>query len=242
MKNEGLRIGVCHEQGHKHELMEKLVNMYEKEAKEICDVIHFFSEEEVIPYEENLDVLVVWAELFQRSSMEIVRKIKHNDCKVVLVNDTDECFKGVFEMSIFRFLIEPFEKEEFFNVIDDVKREILGMEKVSVSQNSILYQITQRNICYIEAYKPGVYIYTKNERFYSNMSLGKWLAQLNKELFFQCHRSCIINLDMVDKIKDDIVWLKSGKKVKVARRRKKEMLSRFLENRKNQPLRKKIDR
>lgn len=59
--------------------------------------------------------------------------------------------------------------------------------------------------------------------------MGEWTKQLEGKLFFQCHKSYIVNLSMIEDIGEDRAILITGEQVRVARRRRAELLQVFME-------------
>ena len=68
----------------------------------------------------------------------------------------------------------------------------------------------------------------KKEEFFSDKSISEWEQELGELDFFRVHKSYIVNLEYIDQI-GDILVLKNGVQIPVARRRKKEFEEKYKE-------------
>lgn len=68
----------------------------------------------------------------------------------------------------------------------------------------------------------------KKEDVFSDKSISEWEQELGELDFFRVHKSYLVNLKYIDKIGDMLV-LKDGVEIPVARRRKKEFEEKYRE-------------
>lgn len=68
----------------------------------------------------------------------------------------------------------------------------------------------------------------KKENIFSDKSISEWEQELGAVDFFRVHKSYLVNLKYIDKIGDMLV-LKDGMEIPVARRRKKEFEEKYKE-------------
>lgn len=68
----------------------------------------------------------------------------------------------------------------------------------------------------------------KKEEFFSDKSISEWEQELGELDFFRVHKSYIVNLEYIEQIGDMLV-LKNGVQIPVARRRKKEFEEKYKE-------------
>jgi DNA-binding LytR/AlgR family response regulator len=155
--------------------------------------------------------------------------LKGIDYKIVMLTGKSERFKEAFKIGAFRFVTKPIATEELFEAIDDVRKCMIGGETANVICGGNPYEIHQKDIIYIEGNKSVTNIYTKNKAYHSHLSLGGWTEQLEEKMFFQCHKSYIVNLAVIEEIDEDIATLVTEERVPIARRRKKALLQAFME-------------
>ena len=88
-------------------------------------------------------------------------------------------------------------------------------------------KINYNDIFYFEMFNHDVYIHGKDE-FSFRGTLKEIELRINKEQFVRCNNSFIINLQYVDEIKGDFVYLKSGEKIEITKSRRKEFFDRLV--------------
>ncbi|WP_442855645.1 LytR/AlgR family response regulator transcription factor [Butyrivibrio sp. NC3005] len=67
-------------------------------------------------------------------------------------------------------------------------------------------------------------LFTSNPEYISEFPLSNYLKILDRNTFFRCHKSFIVNIGMIDKICDNDIILINGNKVSVSRRLRKSLL------------------
>ena len=108
-------------------------------------------------------------------------------------------------------------------MIDDFNRmEFAVMDGVEGKQIVML-----DDILYFKAEKKYSRAYTDEEKIFSNKGLGLWEKKLEKQGFFRCHKSYLINLENVSSIKGEIV-MKNGEKIPCSRNGKKGLVSAYM--------------
>ena len=90
------------------------------------------------------------------------------------------------------------------------------------------YRFQQRQIRYISKLASRTEVIIGRESFQSDMILAEWEDALDPRMFLQVHKSYIVNLSESERIEDKIM-LKNGEILPVARRRKSELLNRFIQ-------------
>ena len=86
----------------------------------------------------------------------------------------------------------------------------------------------EKDILFVEAGDSASCLYTKKSEYRSDYSLKKWNEILDDRIFFQCHKSYLVNLGMIDRIEKQIVWLLSGDKIQVSRRLYQPLLKAYM--------------
>lgn len=91
-----------------------------------------------------------------------------------------------------------------------------------------IFRIPFSRICYLEAREKKVFIRTRTEEFGVNGTLEKFSEQLPKN-FLRCHRSFIVNLDCVYRVKltENMLYLRDDMFVPVSRSYRGELKEAF---------------
>ncbi len=231
MENNRLIIGICDDEQSIHSTVDFLMKEYEEKHHVCCRIVHFYSGNEVLKYENDLDVLLLDIEMPHIDGIKTGERLRERGIayKIIMLTGNKERFKEAFKIETFRFVTKPVEMNEFFEAMDSARESLLGGNMVSVLRDGVIFEIMQKNITYIEGNKTTTNVYTKSMEYKSSLSLGEWMKQLENKLFFQCHKSYIVNLSMIEDIGEDRAILITGEQVQIARRRRTELLQAFME-------------
>lgn len=219
--------------------------------KQVSNTILKFSfniEEEVYKYvfdEYNKDfkkisnsklenkIYVLDIETKNSNGIEEARKIRKFDkeCKIVFLTLYENTYGGnLLRSSLDFYFISKTENiglnNALLNCFMNIYNSIKSNEKLSLIQNNFLYNIKYDDIYYIKSEFGESIIQTKNKRIMIKKSLSSLLIKL-PDFFFQCHRSCIVNLKNIVFIGKKIIF-SNGKEInKISKYRKKLLVEAF---------------
>ncbi|MCM1106254.1 MAG: LytTR family DNA-binding domain-containing protein [Blautia sp.] len=218
-----LKIGLCDDEKAIHALVAEIL------GKDYV-LLHFDSAEQLLASKEPMDCLLLDIDMPEMDGIEAARKLQRRGIsyKIIMLTSKRERFKEAFEINAFRFVTKPIDSNELLRALEDVYRRLLGVTKVTVYREGVSYELTQNRIVYIAANRSETIVYTREEQFRSEGSLAQWQEILEKKLFFQCHKSYIVNLAEIESIGDAALQMKTGDKVEVSRRKRRELQSRYM--------------
>ncbi len=109
---------------------------------------------------------------------------------------------------VFRYLSKPIDKQRFFRNMKDA----LGLyhtttKKVIVETKNSSYTLLMSSIVFLEAFGKKVIVHTETQTFDSIHTMQYWIDFLPKNMFFQTHRSYIINFKYVTDFDNTLVHL-----------------------------------
>lgn len=115
--------------------------------------------------------------------------------------------------------------DEYLNLISNKEKrtdEGKFINRISVKNKNIIKIIQVAEIDWIEAQGDYVCIHVNDEKFLLRDSLNALENKLNPEVFIRIHRSSIVNIEKVEKLKsnehgDYELFLKDGTKLKMSR-------------------------
>lgn len=231
MQGNQLVIGVCDDMQNTHIMIEEVLKEYQKQFDIICNIVHYYSGDELLETAAELDMLFLDIEMPKMDGIEVAEQLnlKGIEYKIIMLTGKSERFKEAFKIGAFRFVTKPIDAEELYEAIDDVRKCMPGEETVCVLCDGKPYKICQKDIIYIEGNKSVTNIYTKNRQYHSYLPLREWEKQLEEKVFFRCHKSYIVNLGAIEDIKENKAILVTKEYVTVAKRRKEEMRRAFME-------------
>ena len=127
-------------------------------------------------------------------------------------------------------MVKPVKYEDVSRAIEKVIAKVqneTGEDKIVIRVKNGYRTVKVNSIKYIEVNTHDVFYYTVNETYRTREVLKDIEKNLNNPSFVKCSSSYLINLDYVDAIDKDDVRI-DGKRIKIARTRKKEFLKAFL--------------
>ena len=197
----GIKSAICDDERHVHGTVHKLMDEYVKQRG-----------------------------ISQMDGIEAARILNARgiNYKIVMLTSKAERFKEAFKIGAFRFVTKPIMADELFEAVDEVRERMVGMGKIQAYRNGILFEIVQRDILYLMADGNMVLIFTEREAYRSEKPLREWINELDKRMFFVCHRSYIVNIGKIAEIEKEVAILNSGEKVPIARRKRSELQQSFM--------------
>jgi DNA-binding LytR/AlgR family response regulator len=179
----------------------------------------------------------------------------NQNISIVFVTAYNEYAVEAFELNVLDYVLKPISKDRMEKTI---ARVIAVHSKNNVTERYLMEKINEiekyirkdtdklvawdgeeanflkpDSVIYLSAGTGTVSIVTRHDNFISKESLESWESRLKDWNFFRCHRSYLINLNLISKI---IPWIGSGYIIKldgteheipVSRNRVKELKKRF---------------
>jgi len=166
------------------------------------------------------DVIFMDIDLPEKDGIQAAKEILDIQPDVFLIYATgySEYMPEAFEMYAFDYLIKPYKLERIEQNIEKIRELIAVRERAVSRQNSIAFSgdiskkvgikiegivvfLEKEKIVFISREKRKTVIHTMNEeKMSTNESLDILEKRLTSKNFFRCHRSYIINLDMLQEI------------------------------------------
>ncbi len=119
--------------------------------------------------------------------------------------------------------------DEYLKIFfDKYRNEEKYLDKISIRTKDIIRIISISEILWIEALGDYVYLHCNEEKYLLRNSLTALEKKLNPEQFVRIHRSSIVNVEYIEKLKpnehgDYEVYLKNGTKIKLSRNYKENI-------------------
>lgn len=184
------------------------------------------------------------------SGMEVIRRI-HCSPEIVFTTAYDQFALAAFEVGALDYLLKPFGRQRFHTMLQRVRRHLA--ESVIPAPETIeraraafgaplrllfartrdgIVPIDVRTIRHIQASGDYVEVHCESGRHLLHMSLGELASRLDPELFFQVHRSHVVNLEAVELLRPFdarrfLIRLRDGTEI-LASRSASELLRRLV--------------
>lgn len=225
-----LRLAVCDDEQHVHDTVRGLLDDYAKKQGIFYEMHHIYSAEELLSFQEEIDFLLLDINMPKMDGIEAARILNARgiDYKIVMLTSKVERFKEAFKIGAFRFVTKPVSEEELFEAVYEVRERMVGRDRIQVYRDGVLYEIVQHDILYLMADGNAVRIFTERQEFRSEKPLREWAEELDERMFFDCHRSYIVNFGKIAEIEKDMAVMLTGEKVPIARRKRTRMQQSFM--------------
>ena len=204
---KGLRLAICDDEQYVHDIVRGLLDDYTEEKGISYEMHHIYSAQELLSFQEEIDFLLL---------------------DIDMLTSKAERFKEAFKIRAFRFVTKPVFKEELFEAVDEVRERMIGRDRIQAYQDGVLHEIVQRDILYLMADGNAVQIFTERQEYRSEKPLREWAEELDERMFFDCHRSYIVNLGKIVEIEKDMAVMLTGEKVSIARRKRTRLQQSFM--------------
>ncbi len=175
---------------------------------------------------ENIDLLFLDINLPTISGLNFLKTLS-NPPKVIMTTAYANYAAESFEYeSIIDYLLKPFSFERFLKAINklDTKQQlntsIIKTDVLEITQNDdavfinvdkTLHKVDLNSIIYVQSDRNYVTVVTKINSLTFIDSLKKWNNYLKKDHFIQVHKSFIINLNYIEKVTGNIVYINQQK-------------------------------
>lgn len=156
------------------------------------------------------------------TGLECAKAIQDTDPHTILVFATahDDYMAQAFEVYAFDYMVKPFKLERVMKTLERIRTVTLE-RRAQQSQTAIRPQvqrqtsagrlmlhhkegvnfINQADILLVQRENRSTVLYaTQGRRFETSEALGDVEERLDKQIFFRCHKSYIINLNAIDSI------------------------------------------
>ncbi|PKH51783.1 DNA-binding response regulator [Tenacibaculum sp. Bg11-29] len=175
--------------------------------------------------EEQIDILFLDINLPNISGMNYLKTLQ-NPPYVIMTTAYSNYAAESFEFdTIVDYLTKPFSFERFLKAINKVenrqstikpiKSDTIQITKnedsVFINVDKTLHKINLNTILYVQSDRNYVTVVTENISLSFIDSLKKWNDYLIDEQFLQIHKSYIINLNYVEKVTGNLVYINKQK-------------------------------
>jgi len=159
----------------------------------------------------NPDLLFLDIQLAEGTGFDLLNRI-HYSGKVIFVTAFDHYAFRAFEINALDYLLKPVSVERLQQALEKVdlpstkSSAALGRfhydDRILVMIRSFMRFVIIRNIIRIEAARDYSTVYTTdNQEYLVLRSMTEWENRLPEEHFIRIHRSHIVNIDSIEKIR-----------------------------------------
>lgn len=122
---------------------------------------------------------------------------------LVFISAYSEYAIEAFQVSAFDYILKPYSESRITDTLQRIENYSTSKcinGKITLRKNSKMFVLNIDDIYYCEVHEHEVHVYTKNEKYVVSSSISEFYKKLQQDKFFKCHRSYIVNIDMITEI------------------------------------------
>ena len=213
-----LKIVVCDDERSVFEQMEKYVMHYSMAKNIEYKISHYATAKDLLNAGHDYNILFLDIMLDNGSDGIAVGKqlrIDGNTALFVLVTSrADRAIDG-YEANVFRYLVKPISREQFYSAMDSLIEELeYNQKRVAIKFKYETSYIHAKDIIYVESYSRKRHVVTRTGRYETTADWEEILEQLSGyPYFFAPKRSYLINLMHVTNQSPAKVVMSNGERI-----------------------------
>lgn len=222
------RIAIVEDSAFDRKHLIEFLHRYEKECGEKFEILSFSDGAELMKdYPEGLDILLMDIMMEEMDGLKTARLVRRKDERVILIFVTSMIQYAIqgYSVDAMDFVVKPISYMGIKVRLDRALQRIRqsSARHIEVRNSDGVYQVAVSDICYLETFNHKVVLHTKDRVIPVNTSMHALEKELTGMPFFRCHASFLINLNYVDKIQGNDIWV-AGQLLSISRYRRKDFL------------------
>lgn len=217
-KTSTFTIAVCDDDIN----VRKEINAYTKNHyKNEIRILEFVSGDGLLQKIAEIDVidlLFLDIEMPGKNGIEIKELLSHNAKvkSIVFVTSHVNVMQDAFGMKVIGFVTKPLQKGKIIHWIDTVYNQFKESKIISFNKDTSFRVI---NIMYIAADRQYTYVVMNDGKVseFLRVPIRKWKLKVDNS-FIQCHKSYLVNMRFIEKLKFKEILLNNGNNVPVGRK------------------------
>lgn len=222
-----MKICICDDREEELNILNEICGEYLERKGISAQVI--CTQEPDVPIEGDFDILLLDMEMPKMRGTEVKDRLTGRERPyIIFVTSYQETIREAFGVNVLGFLDKPV-NPRLFEAQMDLAMNLLGEGKMVdlgsggwVSSKDIVMFFT-------DARYTKALLSDGRRTELSERSLSSWEEELSEQFFLRTDTSCLVNCKYIQDIEENTVVLSNGQRVKLSRRRRKDILARFSE-------------
>ena len=215
------KIAICDDEASVIEYVSSIVTEWEAKSGHTVTLRTFSSAESFLfSYEDenDYDILLLDIEMGQMDGLSLAKTIrkKNETVQIVFITGYSEYISEGYEVAALHYLMKPVKPEKLFEVLNRATEKLEKNERIlTLSLSGEMVRIPLHEIAYIDVNSNYITLHGKED-----YTVKKTLGDIQKELderFFKVGRSCIVNLNMVQRVTKTDCYLSNGSSLPLPR-------------------------
>jgi two-component system, LytTR family, response regulator len=195
---------------------------------------HFTNVEQALDYlnKNSADVLFLDVEMPGATGFDLLDQLAYYP-KVVLTTSKEEYAYNAFEYNVTDFLKKPFTYQRFQDALNKITTATgennissTATDHIFIKCDGKLVRLNNDDILYIESMGDYVKFVTIDKKYITHNTIKNLEEKVNRQCFIKVHRSYIININKIDDIRENDLYIK-GNEIPVSKAHKADVLKRL---------------
>lgn len=223
-----MQIVVCEdEQQYQKSIGNKICRWQQNSGYAGIKTLFFSSSEDFLEqWEKGLTADIIFLDILfglEMDGMSVAKKIRAADhsIPIVFITNSEAYVKEGYEVRAFRYLNKPVCYDDIAQCLDVAYKQytISHNEYLILSSTGQRIALRYEDVLFFEAQSPYtlIYAYGKKEAIRIRNRFSELIPKLPEEQFVMCHRSYIVNIVHVRRIKRKEITLSNGMILPVSR-------------------------
>lgn len=211
-----------------------------QQAKSVTCEIDTYKSAEAFSFEWETsrvyDIVFLDIEMPGANGLILAKQIRAIDqwLRIVFVTGTpDYVFEG-YEVRALNYLLKPISPDKIATCLD-CAYEAIEKDKINDTQKMLVFKMedtiqreSHQNIIYVEARQHAVRLQTIHKELDLKMSFKMMVSELAGSTFITCHRSYLVNLEHIEALDQNTVYLEGKHRVPLSRLQAKKVHQAFI--------------
>lgn len=213
---------------------EIILNAYHKESGISLEIQSFSDGDSFLNAYKSGNYDLIFMDIFLKNlnGIDIVRKIRQSDLKVLIVfltMSSDHIFEAA-PLHFFDYILKPFEYKQIFHVLNDA-RQILPQSKneLSFEYRNINVHFPLSKIQYIYSNNHDVIIHTTIDSQSFRLPFYSITQNLDEPRFLQCNRGILLNMDYIKAMEADYFEMTDSKCFPIKTKGRKQIREQYIQ-------------
>lgn len=214
-------------------LSEKIRSIMERLGRP-CVVRQFQSGKELLEEVEQFDLIFLDILMKDINGMDTARVIRDKEIDKLLIfisSSRDHVWES-YDVEAFWYLVKPVSESKLERVLHRAvaKMESEPQEYLIIQKERRPRKVFLKDIFYCEIQGRIIEIHGKEGNLPYYGKIGELEKQLCQKGFYRCHKSLLVNLELIDTYNRQEIVLTNGERLPIARRRYEEFCQALLED------------
>ncbi|MAT52959.1 MAG: DNA-binding response regulator [Saprospirales bacterium] len=180
-----------------------------------------------ILHEQEVELLFLDIQMPELSGIDFMKSLEQPPAVIFTTAYRDYAIEG-FELNALDYLVKPISFQRFLKAANKAQSHFEMLRQQSpvaaserddyffIKSDGQFIRIRLENVLYFESEKDYVFIYTRQKRYLTLLSLKQLEKELPEDRFLRVHRSFIVSLDKVELMEGNQVVI-ADRKIPVSR-------------------------